>query len=134
MSESKRTIEVLICDDSPISRSLASTVISKLPIPVGINTAGNGKEAYSYLIENKGECDILLLDINMPEMDGIELLREMKKEDTPLPYTIVMSADNVKRTVVDALSLGAKDFLNKPYTKTTLQEKIESAIKSLDSA
>ena len=76
--------------------------------------AGNGREALRIMRENW--VDIILSDINMPEMNGIKMLEEMGKDDllANIPV-IIISTDSRNERIKDAFRLGAKGFLKKPF-------------------
>jgi len=115
--------KVLVIDDDPINRKLIVRILSKK----GFDTieAGNGVEAFSVLENN--DIDIILLDIVMPVMDGIEFLKEIKNKPAyiNLPIIILTTDDSKKN---EALSLGANDVIIKPISPVTLLEKIENYI------
>src|SRR4030042_417456 len=75
-------------------------------------TAENGEEALEIL--QKEPVDLILLDVNMPDMDGLEVLRKIKGQDEEIDV-IMVSALNLARKAVDAIKLGAYDYITKPY-------------------
>lgn len=85
----------------------------------------SGEEALDFLKENEHEAILILSDINMPGMSGLELLRQIRLS-TPLPPPIVMmlTAYGDQETYNQAMSLGANDFLNKPIDFNLLKEKL----------
>lgn len=89
----------------------------------------SGEEALSYLKENQQEAVLILSDINMPGMSGLELLRRIRV-DTPAPPPIVMmiTAYGDKESYNQAMQLGANDFLNKPIDFNSLKEKLTHLI------
>ncbi|WP_456479524.1 response regulator [Nautilia sp.] len=111
---------ILVVDDDPINRKLIVRILSKK----GFESleAGNGIEAFNTLTNN--DVDIILLDIVMPVMDGIEFLKEIKTkpEYINLPI-IILTTDDSKKT--QALALGANDVIIKPISPVTLLETIE---------
>jgi len=88
--------------------------------------AENGQIAYERIIECKPDC--ILLDLLMPELDGVDVLEKLLKNDIIVP-AIILSADVQKTTMEKCLDLGAFAFLNKPPNKQLLLKTIESAIK-----
>lgn len=115
---------ILVVDDDKLNLSAARKVLSGeyKVIPVV-----RGTQALSYL-EN-GECDMILLDISMPEMDGFELLRKIRTmencKDTPV---IFLTADNDTETETRCFKEGAIDFIVKPFVPAVMQSRIGRAL------
>lgn len=109
---------LLICDDSNMARK---QVARSLPDgwDVEVSFAKNGIEAIAAIKEGKG--DVLLLDLNMPEMDGYQVLEAIVKEDLPT-MVIVISGDIQPEAHQRVTSLGALDFIQKPVNKNKLTE------------
>jgi len=109
---------LLICDDSNMARK---QVARSLPDgwDVDISFATNGSEAIEAIKAGKG--DVLLLDLNMPVMDGYEVLQAIVKEDLPT-MVIVISGDIQPEAHQRVTSLGALDFIQKPVNKNKLTE------------
>jgi chemotaxis protein CheY-P-specific phosphatase CheC/ActR/RegA family two-component response regulator len=110
--------QLLICDDSNMARK---QVARSLPDnwDVEINFATNGKEGIEAIKAGKG--DVLLLDLNMPIMDGYEVLEAITKED--LPTLVVVISGDIQPTAYQRVkSLGALDFIKKPVNKEKLTE------------
>ncbi len=112
------SIPLLICDDSNMARK---QVARSLPDgwDVDISFATNGKEGIEAIKAGKG--DVLLLDLNMPEMDGYQVLETIVKEDLPT-MVIVISGDIQPEAHQRVTSLGALDFIQKPVNKAKLTE------------
>lgn len=115
---------ILVVDDDKLNLSAARKVLSGgyKVIPVV-----RGTQALSYL-ENE-ECDMILLDISMPEMDGFELLRKIRMmencKDTPV---IFLTADNDTETETRCFKEGAIDFIVKPFVPAVMQSRIGRAL------
>ncbi|TWX73243.1 response regulator [Colwellia sp. C1TZA3] len=109
---------LLICDDSTMARK---QVARSLPDgwDVDLTFASNGVEAIAAVKAGKG--DILLLDLNMPEMDGYQVLETILKQDLPT-LTIVISGDIQPEAHQRVKRLGALDFIKKPVDKSKLTE------------
>jgi len=114
--------QLLICDDSNMARK---QVARSLPDDwdVEINFATNGQEGVEAIKAGKG--DVLLLDLNMPIMDGYEVLEAIVKEDLPT-LVIVISGDIQPTAYQRVKSLGALDFIKKPVSKEKLTEILSS--------
>jgi len=108
-------IKVLIVDDSVLVRKYLSQILSELNMEI-VGTAPNGKIGLQKMYLFKP--DIIILDIEMPEMNGIEFLKNLKNQDYSniKPYVIMFSsiAGNDSLSTLEALSLGAVDFIKKP--------------------
>ncbi len=130
-------IRVLIVDDTVTYRRIISNVLAGIPGVEVVGTASNGKIALEKIERLKP--DILTLDLEMPVMDGLEMLRQLKNAGSEVG-AIVLSAsttDGAKATVA-ALSLGAFDFVLKPTGGTpeenmeTLRDKLRPKIENFD--
>jgi DNA-binding NtrC family response regulator len=100
---------VLIVDDDPASRRLLEVRLR--PLECDVATAGNGELALGAI--RKDLPDLVLLDLQMPRMGGIEVLRALRKEGINVP-TIVITAHGSIETAVEAMKEGAYDFITKP--------------------
>jgi DNA-binding NtrC family response regulator len=100
---------VLIVDDDPASRRLLEVRLR--PLECDVATAGNGEQALSAV--RKDPPDLVLLDLQMPRMGGIEVLRALRSEGLNVP-TIVITAHGSIETAVEAMKEGAYDFVTKP--------------------
>jgi two-component system chemotaxis response regulator CheB len=106
-------ISVLVVDDSALMRNLISKMIETSPGLAVADTAMNGK----FALEKISKCnpDCIVLDLEMPEMTGIEFLRERKKRGIRIPVIILSSiAEKGAAITMEALGLGASDFVQKP--------------------
>ncbi|MCL2190712.1 MAG: chemotaxis response regulator protein-glutamate methylesterase [Treponema sp.] len=107
-------ISVLIVDDSALMRNLIGRMVSDTPGLIIADKAMNGKFALDKL-QRGVNPDVIVLDIEMPEMNGIEFLRERKKNNISVPVVILSSiARRGAEITMEALSLGASDFIQKP--------------------
>ena len=106
-------ISVLIVDDSALMRNLIGKMVDATPGLVIADKAMNGKFALDKI--PRVNPDIIILDLEMPEMNGIEFLRERKKRGINIPVVILSSiARRGAEITMEALSLGASDFIQKP--------------------
>lgn len=91
--------------------------------------ACSGEEALNYLNRNKHEAVLILSDINMPGMSGLDLLDRIKKEhDQPPPFVMMITAYGDEENYQRAMELGADDFLSKPVDFNDLKEKIKTLL------
>ncbi len=115
---------VFIVDDSRTMRKMLAGALTEAGIEVAGN-AGNGIEALEQLKTIKP--DLITLDITMPEMDGLEALRFIKK-DNPDQKVLMVSAAGQKEKVLEALKLGALDFIQKPFDPELVIKTIKKAL------
>lgn len=115
-------LKVLIVDDDFINRKLLSTLLKKNPSVTEMVEAENGSDALDKLKKDTN-IDLILLDIMMPVVDGIEFLKIFRSnmENSHIPV-IVLSTDDTRKTEV--FDNGANDFLRKPVKEDHLNEKI----------
>ena len=109
---------ILIVDDSPAVIKRLTLILGELGHQV-VGAAGTGHEA----IAKTGELrpDVITMDIQMPEMDGLEATRRILSEH-PEQRIVVITAHGQESTVVDAISAGAKYFITKPIEKAKVAE------------
>ena len=107
---------ILIVDDSSLTRVAIKRIIDMVDIDAkDILEACNGQEALGILAEN--DIDMVLADLNMPEMSGMELIQKMKEsKDLANIPVIVVSTESSTTRVNDLIEDGIKGFLHKPFT------------------
>lgn len=115
---------ILIVDDSRTMRKMLAGSLKEAGLEV-IGNAGNGIEALQFLETNTP--DLVTLDITMPEMDGMETLK-LIREKYPDLKVIMVSAAGQKDKIMEALKLGAVDFIQKPYDPDTAIEIIKKFV------
>ncbi len=117
-------LDILIVDDSAAIRKILQRVLHQAEVPIGdVHEASDGKEALEKLASQK--VGLILSDINMPNMDGIELLREVKAKDGLKDVPIVMiTTEGSKAKVMEAVELGAAGYVRKPFTADQIKEKL----------
>ncbi len=88
--------------------------------------ATSGEEAMEYMKQHDHEAILILSDINMPGMSGLELLSQIKQKfETPAPIVMMVTAYADQDNYNQAMSLGADDFINKPINFVELKEKLK---------
>lgn len=126
---------ILIVDDEKIERNGIKMLLKRMGINLGIIEAENGREAYDYIISdnNKGEghVDILLTDVKMPFMDGIELIKNVKDSGIKLK-TIIFSGYNEFEYAKLAVKLGVEDYILKPVDPAEFKSTILKVISEID--
>lgn len=114
---------ILIVEDEVNIRAALGTIVGKMGYQV--RSAATGEEAVALL--NEGECDLVITDLKMPGMDGIDLLRRIR-EAWPRTEVVVMTAYGSVETAVEAMRLGAYDYLVKPLDRERLPVVVEKAL------
>ncbi|MFY9907148.1 MAG: response regulator [Terriglobales bacterium] len=117
-------IRALIVDDSSVMRKIVERSLRQAGIELEkVTEAGNGAEALASLHDNP--VDLILCDINMPVMDGLEFVREVAKLDSAKGVPIVMiTTEGSESHVVQALSAGARGYIRKPFTPDQVKEHV----------
>jgi len=114
---------ILVVDDSRIMRNIVKNTFSELKIPCQFLEAENGQKALKLLEANP--ISLILLDWNMPEMDGMQFLKKVRSmhnyENLPI---IMITSESAKYNVVEALQCGATDYIVKPIREKVFMEKI----------
>ena len=110
------SFNVLIVDDSNSMRAVIKKIISISGFKIDrCIEAGNGKEALEALTDNW--VDVIVSDINMPEMNGFELLKTLKEDDLLKNIPVILiTTESSEGRMRDAFNLGAKGFIKKPFT------------------
>ena len=102
---------VLVVDDEMVNREILRNMLDR---EYEVMLASNGEEAFRLILQNRSFLSLVLLDLIMPGMHGIDLLRKIRNDSTlAMIPIIVMTAD--KEAEVDCLDLGANDFISKPF-------------------
>jgi two-component system OmpR family response regulator len=112
---------VLVVEDDASVRQLVRTRLDMANYDVHV--ASNGNEALSQILRLRP--DAMILDINMPEMDGFAVLEALRaRREMPRPATMVLTARHAEEDVRRALMLGAKDYLTKPFSEAQLLARV----------
>ncbi len=114
---------ILVVEDEPEIQKLIAMGLEELGAK--ILSAFNGKQALEILRNN--EIDAILSDIRMPQMDGIQLLKEIRALEIEIPF-VVLTGNGDKECAVEALRLGALDFIDKPFNEEELVEVMGKAV------
>jgi len=114
-------IKVMFVDDSSFMRSLLKGIILKEPFELA-GEASSGKEAVE--MYRKTKPDLVTMDIVMPEMNGIDAVKEIRSID-PDARIIMVSAMGQQGMVIDAIQAGARDFIIKPFQPPRIQEALK---------
>ena len=119
--------QILLVDDSEMNRVMLSEILGQ---EYRILEAKDGQECMEKLQEEAGDIALVLLDINMPEMDGFEVLRAMNAnhtiEDTPV---IMISSEDSDAAIRRSYELGASDYVNRPFDARIVYRRVTNTIK-----
>lgn len=118
---------ILVVDDEPKMRRVLEIMLQKLGHKVF--TAANGHEAVEIVQTNT--VDLMITDLRMPEMDGIALLTHLRANDFDLPV-IVITAHGTIETAIDAMKLGACDYILRPFDLSTVELAVERALENIE--
>jgi two-component system, chemotaxis family, chemotaxis protein CheY len=116
--------KALVVDDSKTIRIILGRTLRELGYEVC--EASNGKEALKVMEAEKATVNLVLADWNMPEMNGLELLRELRQDPELASLKVIMVTTETELDhMVSALEAGANEYVMKPFTKDILREKLE---------
>ena len=120
------TLNVLVVDDFASIRRMVKSALEQIGF-IKIFEAKDGSDALKMLKEK--EIGLVLCDWNMPEMNGIDLLKAIKSDESlkDVPFILVTSEGH-KNNVVEAVQAGVSNYIIKPFSAETLQEKIKKVL------
>jgi len=123
-------MKIMLVDDSRTIRNIQKNVLSQLGYG-DVTEAGDGVEALSLMAE--AMPDLMLVDWNMPNMDGLTLVKNVreKNKDTPI---IMVTTEAEKSRVLEAIKAGVNNYVVKPFTADKLAEKIEQTLAKTQAA
>jgi two-component system chemotaxis response regulator CheY len=116
--------QVLIVDDLPFMRTLIRNALQTVGMEI-IGEAQNGKEGIRQYVML--EPDLVVLDINMPVMDGVAALKKIRRYD-PKAKVVMCSALDEKELIVEAIKLGARDYVVKPFSPRRIVSAVQKAL------
>jgi two-component system chemotaxis response regulator CheY len=116
--------KALVVDDSRAVRTIIARALKELGFEVC--EAANGREALEVIEAQKGTVTLVLADWNMPEMNGLDLLKQLRRKPELSSLVVVMvTTETESGQMVAALEAGADEYIMKPFTKDVLVEKLE---------
>jgi two-component system, chemotaxis family, chemotaxis protein CheY len=121
-------LDVLIVDDSAAIRKILQRVLRQTDISLGeIQEAGDGTEAVE-ILKNRG-FGLILSDINMPQMDGLQLLARIREMEHLKSVPVIMiTTEGGQGKVMEAVQLGASGYVRKPFTADQIKEKLAGVL------
>jgi len=122
-------LNVLIVDDSSAIRKILVRVLSQTDLPIKqVHEANDGAEALKIVEAN--DVSLILSDINMPNVDGLELLQKLRLTPKWKDLSVVMiTTEGSQAKVMEAVQLGAKGYVRKPFTADQIKEKVLACLK-----
>ena len=119
-------MKILVAEDDRTSRKSLETTIGKWGYDVV--TAADGVEAWDVFQKQGEEFPLIMLDLKMPRISGLEVCRKVRSlSDARLPYIIFLSARESKSIIAEGLLAGADDYITKPFDQTELKAGFTSA-------
>ncbi len=127
MNMQKKSLIVVSIDDSDLSTEIIEKICTTHNITIiSANSGQDGLHKVNNLIANQEEIACILLDIKMPEMDGITVLKQLKADDgTKKIPVVIVTGINDEDKIGEAHKYGAVDIIFKPFDKTAFLEKIK---------
>ncbi len=115
---------VLICDDAAFMRMMIKDILTKNGYEVAAEAENGIKAVEKY---NETKPDLVMMDITMPEMDGIQALKKIKEADANANI-IMCSAMGQQAMVIESIQSGARDFIVKPFNQDRVLEAVKKAV------
>jgi two-component system chemotaxis response regulator CheY len=117
-------LRALVVDDSSVMRKIVARALQQGGVAIEqIIEAGNGSEALDILRREK--VDLVLSDINMPVMDGLEFVRQLRSVENALGVPVVMiTTEGSEAHVLEAISFGARGYIRKPFTPDQMRQHV----------
>ena len=123
-------MKIMLVDDSKTMRNMQRNALNGLG-HTDLVEAGDGQQALEKAEQEKPE--LILLDWNMPNVDGLAFLKQFRATDTDTPV-IMITTELEKRRVIEAIKAGVNNYIVKPFTQEALAERIEETLEQLDAA
>ncbi|MEZ6137874.1 MAG: response regulator [Pirellulaceae bacterium] len=114
-------MKVLVADDSGVMRKIIIRVLNSCGV-TDVTEAADGQQGWTHF--QASEFDLVLTDWNMPEMSGLEFLREIRGAGSKIPV-IMVTTEGEKGKVIEAIQAGVTDYLCKPFEQEELQAKLD---------
>jgi two-component system, chemotaxis family, chemotaxis protein CheY len=120
-------MNILLVDDSKTMRNIQKKCLAALG-PVEFQEAGDGVEAMRLITAAPGGFQLILIDWNMPNMDGIALVGRIRASDKATPL-IMVTTEAEKSRIIEAIKAGANNYVLKPFTRDGLSDKVKQTLK-----
>ena len=119
------SLNILVVDDSAVARSMIVKTLQLAQLPLGqVHQAGNGQEGLDIL--EKNWIDLALVDVNMPVMNGEEMIERIRQNDAWADMPIIVVSTEGSQTRIDRLQQKGARFIHKPFTPEMVRELVQS--------
>jgi two-component system chemotaxis response regulator CheY len=125
-------LKILLVDDSRTMRNIQKNVLKALG-EQEIVEAGDGIEGLSAMAANPGGFNLILVDWNMPNMDGLTFVKTVREKDKTTPL-IMVTTEAEKSRILDAIRAGVNNYAMKPFTPDALLERVRATLEKCKSA
>jgi len=123
-------MSILVVDDFPTMRRIVRSLLKELGF-TNVEEAEDGQEALGKL--KSGDFEFVVSDWNMPNLDGLEMLKQIRADEAMKALPVLMvTAEAKKENIVAAAQAGANGYIVKPFTAATLEEKLNKIFEKLD--
>ena len=122
-------MRVLIVDDDPVYRALLEQLLADWGFEC--ITAGDGAEAWD-ILQGNPDIRLVILDWQMPEMDGYEVCRRLTEGEAPSIYTILVTSSYHREEIMKVVVAGADDYIIKPFEPLDMKIRVRNAVRMLD--
>jgi two-component system, chemotaxis family, chemotaxis protein CheY len=119
-------MKILLVDDSRTMRNIQKNVLKALGDPACAE-AGDGLEALTCLAAHPDGFDLMLIDWNMPHMDGLTLIKKLREKDKRTPI-IMVTTEAEKTRIIEAIKAGVNNYVIKPFTPDALLERVKQTL------
>jgi two-component system, chemotaxis family, chemotaxis protein CheY len=117
------SLNILVVDDSGVMRTMIARILNMTGLDIGeVHEASNGQEGLAALAEHW--IDIVMVDINMPVMDGEEMIRRMRADEQTRDMPVIVVSTEGSRTRVERLQLSGARFIHKPFSAEAVRDTI----------
>ena len=123
IEEIKHSVCILLAEDNPVSQKLAKIMLTKAGYQVAV--ANNGKEAVDRFMESPKNFDLIFMDVQMPEMDGLEATKAIREKGFDTIPIVAMTAHAMKGDREKCLEAGMDDYITKPIKREVVFEVLE---------
>jgi two-component system, chemotaxis family, chemotaxis protein CheY len=119
-------MKILMVDDSRTMRNIQKNVLKVLGDPVCVE-AGDGMEALTCVAAHPEGFDLMLVDWNMPHMDGLTLIKHLREKDKNTPI-IMVTTEAEKTRIIEAIKAGVNNYVIKPFTPDSLLDRVKQTL------